>query len=310
MQSLRFQPLVAVLVLLCLDSCDNPPPRIGQTGLGNAASGGPAGPAGGSSARSGYATGTAVFEDGTPIPQFKVRVAGLLNIVDGVGENGQFSFPLKTQDALICTCTAKTTLDYHGKKYTLPLWPKDNLADDGRSNGFRQETDKGITRDLVLKMSGPMSPYDEKSAPESDRTSDRTARYGGSITLDWSQGSTAEDFNGGLKTGLSHRYPAGSIITLTLDPTDKRVDDLPGTKIERTMDASISTGINEFGIPLCAYNATATLKEPNGTVHPLRISLTATAITDFTPSVALECEPWGDEGEYLKAARLYFIDGQ
>ncbi len=302
-------PLILSAFATVLCSCGPMPAVHGPgTGVGQHAVGNPGGSVSGTPARAGYASGTATFKDGSPIPSFKIRVAGPINLVDGDGANGQYSVPLgASSDAMVYSIRGTVDLMYHGKKWQLPLWPKDNLADDGAENGFRGETRPGVTRDFVLNMSGPVNPYQLKDAPEFIFGSDRGFRYGGELCLSAAYGNTEEDYNGGLKTSVAHLYPPESTIALTLDPVDKRVDGLPGVRIERTFAIGPTASPYMFGIPYCAYTATAVLKEPNGTSHPLRLSLTAKGIGDFGSSVPLEWEPWGSSGEYRNVPKIYMI---
>ncbi len=271
--------------------------------------------------RAGYIIGRAVLEDGTPVPQFHITAAGFngkfdsfLNnkldgpqirksqttLVKGDGANGRYAIPV-TDEALFYQIRCQAAFKFHGVDYMLDLWPTDNLVDDTSEGSFRGYSKGGIVRDFVLKMDGALRPGHKAALYPDHRTnldyvaSEATAYFGGEIYCDCAYGANY----------LYNDFPAGSIVTLTLTSTGPRVDGLPARTITRSSPAAYS--LHFFGIPFAAYTASAQITEPNGTIHPVRISEKFPLGSGFTwqASAPVEWAPLASNPSIIVATTIY-----
>jgi hypothetical protein len=260
-------------------------------------------------ARPNYIIGRAVFENGQPIPKFHVTMAGMSGKFDPFfnnqlsgpqlregstshgstdGENGRYAIHA-TEDATVTGVYARAIVHFDNADWGIVAWPTDNIADGSSgitNNLYRGHTGKGVVRDFVLKLSGLRNGFDPAKFPDHDNSGrDWGAYYGGTIRFEC--GADNNDNPGGV-IGLMHTrpvltmvYPAGSIITVTLTPTGTRVDGLPASTITRK--CPIYPSFNLYGIPYAIYTATATLTDPAGAVHNLKV----------TTQPLLSKPPWG-----------------
>lgn len=240
-------------------------------------------------------SGRVAFENGQPIPKFQVSYAGMSGKFDPLfenhlggpqaretstghggmaGVNGQYTIH-GTGDLLVTGVYALVQFRFDNMNWGLPAWPTDNISDGSgvaTNDLYRGHTGKGIVRDFVLRMSGIKNGYDLAKCPDHATHSKPTpsyAYYGGTIVLE----SGVDNTDGKAKFGvnLTTIYPAGSIITVTLTPTGSRVDGLPARTITRACPLDISLAL--YGIPFAIYTAKATLTEPGGAVHNLKLCL-------------------------------------
>lgn len=188
--------------------------------------------------------------------------------------------------------SARALLNYKGRNFSLDMWPTDNLHDGTGKNDYRGHMKEGIVRDFVLKMTGVRPGYNPAEYPDhvvNENPDRRFGWYGGTAEFHCDWGSTQADFYS-ANTALFRVYPKGSIITVTLTPDGPLVDGLPGEVLRRSSE--LGQRFVLFDIPHGDYTATATLTEPSGAVHNLRISpKLPNKITDYSPSAPVQWKP-------------------
>ena len=241
----------------------------------------------------GCVIGRAVFENGTPVPDFQVHVAGMsgkldpyfnnhlsgpqltegaTTFADCKGHNGSYSVHVG-DDALIFCITAISTFHYHGKIFSLDMWPTDNLGNTTSPGDFRGQVSKGIVRDFVLKSTGLRPDHTAIQFPDHGQAANSTdafAYYGGTVDLSGDVGSTDADWFG-FKTSLRTLYPNGTKIIVTFTPTAPLVDGMPA----RTLVRSTTFGSGCFcfyGIPYGAYDLTGQVFGANGGARALKMA--------------------------------------
>lgn len=217
----------------------------------------------------GFIIGRAVFEDGRLIEDFSVMASGqLYGQANAEGKHGYYELPMQ-KGLLITHIIARAHLSYLQYPWTLELQPTQPIAFGGDPWSYNGNADAGIVRDFVLKMDGPKPNYSDQDTVEFSLNNDaHSYRYGANLSVSCSYGNTtATDYG----TGLLRAFP-GSHVILTLSPTaDPRIDgSVSSTPIVREFPVALS--VNVYGIPIGLYQATARLREPNGTMHDLRLS--------------------------------------
>jgi len=241
----------------------------------------------------GYVTGRAVFENGTPVPDFQVHVAGMSGKLDpyfnnhlsgpqltegattfgdAKGHNGSYSVHM-TEDALVFCVTAISTFHFHGKIFSLDMWPTDNLGNTTSPGDFRGQVSKGIVRNFVLKSTGLRPDHAAAQFPDHSQaanSTDANAYYGGTVDLSGDVGSTDVDWFG-FKTSIRTLYPNGSKITMTFTPTGPLVDGMPAHTLVRS--TTLGSGcFCYYGIPYGTYNLTGQISGANGASRPLKMA--------------------------------------
>jgi len=242
----------------------------------------------------GFIMGRAVFEDGSPIPNFHVHAAGdngkfapfLNNQLSGPqislgattfgdvdAKNGRYRLRVN-EDARIFCVTAWSKFHFHGKVYTLDMWPTDNLGNTTAAGDFRGQVARGIVRDFVLKLDGLRPDHNPAQFPDNAQVGNETLAggyYGGTIDFTGDGGATDADWYG-AKTSLRALYPKGSRITMTLTPTGPRVDGLPASTLVRS--TTFGPGcFSLYGIPYGSYTMTAQVFGLKGAPHDLKLAL-------------------------------------
>jgi hypothetical protein len=266
-----------------------------------------------------HVIGRAVFEDGRPIPEFKVQVVGFdgnINLFAGLpslgfenARNGRYAVLTKDTfkhekpvKALVVGVTAEAKLKYKGHEYIYKLHPVDGKIDGSDSKAFRGESGKGVVRDFVMKMTGVRPGWEENATGE---TNYKGAMYGGSLSIDCTQSTSqypaVED-----ATSLTKLFPPESSIELRLEPTGPLLDGARGGTVIRKFPLGTTYGNwrEHFlrSIPMGEYTATARLTAPGGQAHALRLKLK----TNDAPQ-AVVTVLWVPENTYLWPMNLYLV---
>lgn len=263
--------LVVVLAAFLLTACQitintgndaKPAPTAPGTGpTGTAAGDAPAAQPTPSKAKVGSITGKAVDTQGRGIANATIEIEGVTkageNTTLEVRTDANGSYSTKVPDGNYAV-RAWFQRDYNGTRYSLGLLPVDN--DQTR----KDDSTKGIVKDFVWKLSGPM-------AFQLMKPDDVAYHYGGSLTV---YGNPPGRLSPLLK--LADKFT----LEITLTPNGPLIDGSAGQPI--TLKHPYANGTLNFNpdipdrtfidIPLGKYTATVKAIDPNGTVHNLRVA--------------------------------------
>lgn len=276
--------------------------------------------------------GHAIFEDGRPVPDFVVNAAGFngkfnatLNVANSAtssgqakGSNGYYEMQVASshldtdEDATIVSVRAKTTLHYNGTVYGLELYPLDGTPNGTGPDDFRGQMKRGVVRNFVLKLSGLQPGYSAAKYPDHGvdlvGSQSEGAYYGGSLIIDCRRGSESSDIVG--SHSVSHTFPKGSQVTLTLTPTGPLFDGSKGQLLTRSSE--VGGELYFYGIPYGLYTATAQLTRPDGSTLPLRWKKRSTDSSEpFLSAMPVQWQlsvnDFNDTGELISAPQLYLF---
>lgn len=207
--------------------------------------------------RPGYFIGRALNESGKPLAGVGIRVFGTtmagrkVNFETKTNAGGIYSVKLPPGNYRLGWAHFFTPA-FAGPPYALPLHPVDGSITD-------QSSARGIVENLVLKISGLISPRKDRA--------NELSYYGGLITV---EGGALE--KGHFLTGYEYKFPAEAAVELTLTPGGKRADGSMGRVL--TLRRPVERGyVAEFrDVPIGHYSVTARLVEKGGKVSPLRVA--------------------------------------
>jgi hypothetical protein len=169
-----------------------------------------------------------------------------------VDENGHFEQELPEGLYAVMAYVEK---DFNGSRFHLKLHPADNKPEQTKSN-----SKPGIVKDFIFKLTGPQPGVDPKA---------EIGHYGASLRLYDSQ------YLGDDPDKLKTKYPAGSVMIVTLTPKGPAIDGSTIKPVEIKGDvAKMGTTLGHvvMDIPITNYTVTAKLQTPDGKTVPMKCS--------------------------------------
>lgn len=259
------------------------------------------------SPKPGSIVGHARFEDGRPVPLFRVsavasdgplnafaREAAGANLAEVEGRDGRYELPAgdsaaqnKAGRAKAIVVRAVAKIAYRARNYEIAMHP--TQSDVTLLNGVDSHGDDrhAVVRDFVLKMSGVRPGYDGRVARETtSQDKPANAFYGGTVHLDLT-------YSEGTSYGAElARTTVDAKIAITLTPAGPLLDGSSGRPIVREIRPAAGQTNFYFhlhSIPIGLYTATAHRIDPNGGATPLRLSTAPrgyqlSASVDFAPA--------------------------
>ena len=172
------------------------------------------------------------------------------------------------------------------------MHPLDGKTDGGfgGKNEYQGHSGPGAVRDFVLRIHGVRpgcAEYAGQEVSSSDSINLRRAFYGGSVTLDLSEGN-------GHRYGsdLGSTFVPGSLIEVTLTPTGPLLDGSTARLLHRRVPLQKPHFTYYlYDLPLGAYTADAELIGPDGVPTPLLLELGLIGPTSKSPSVPVSWAP-------------------
>jgi hypothetical protein len=150
---------------------------------------------------------------------------------------------------------ARAWLPLNGETVCVDLEPLD-----GRPTQTALDSTPGLVRDFGLRLSGPVAGGDPRTIQ---------GYYGGSLTV-----TDGANWKSPVFGAMSRRYPAGTKVVVSLQPTGPAIDGSTPPPVRYEYDVQkIQSGDHKVNIVLAAYRASAVLVTPDGHQRPLLVAL-------------------------------------